>query len=96
MKVSELEEGMLLRFKEPRIYKFLRDSGNNFWFDCGTFDPRQTLRHVKTGRPLMIYRGQEKREDPSHYGGYFNIRKVCVEGREAWMWPDVWRHVEAV
>ena len=30
MKVNELKEGMLLRFKEPRVYKYLRDSGDDF------------------------------------------------------------------
>jgi hypothetical protein len=96
MKVSELKTGMLLRFKEPRIYKFLRDSGDDHWLDCGALDPRMTLKWVHTGQPLMIYLGQEQMEAPSHYGGYFNIRKVCVEGREAWMWPDAWRYVEAI
>ena len=96
MKISELKEGMLLRFKEPRVYKFLRDSGDDFWLDCGALDPRRTLKFVKTGQPLMIYLGREKMEEPSHYGSYYNVRKVCVEGREAWMWPDAWRYVEAV
>ncbi len=96
VKVSELKEGMLLRFKEPRIYKYLRDTGDSFWLDCGALDPRMTLKWVQTGQPLMIYLGQEKMEIPSNYGGYFNVRKVSVEGREAWMWPDAWRYVEAV
>lgn len=96
MKVSELKEGMLLRFKEPRIYKFLRDSGDDHWLDCGAMDPRMTLKWVQTGQPLMIYLGQEKIEAPSHYGGYVNVRKVSVEGRKAWMWPDAWRYVEAI
>ena len=96
MKVNELKEGMLLRFKEPRVYKYLRDSGDGFWLDCGKLDINQTLRFVETGRPLMIYLGQEKMKDPSHYGSYYNVRKVCVDGREAWMWPDAWRYVEAL
>ena len=94
MKVSELKEGMLLRFKEPRVYKFLRDSGDDFWLDCGALDPRRTLKFVKMGRPLMIYLGQEKIKDPSYYGGYFNVRKVSIDGKVAWMWPDAWLHVE--
>jgi hypothetical protein len=96
MKVSELKEGMLLRFKEPRVYKFLRDSGDDFWLDCGARDPRRTLKFVKTGQPLMIYLGQEKMKDPSYYGGYFSVRKVSIDGKVAWMWPDAWRYVEAV
>jgi len=96
MKVSELKEGMLLRFKEPRIYKFLQDRDNSFWFDCGALDPRMTLKWVQRGQPLMIYLGQEKMKDRSHYGGYFNVRKVSVEGRTAWMFPDTWKYVESV
>ena len=95
MKVSELKEGMLLRFKEPRHYKFLRDSGNDHWLDCGKLDQTKTIRGgIKIGRPLMIYLGQEKMEAPSHYGPFNKVRKVSVEGRVAWMWPDTWRFVE--
>ena len=96
MKVSELKEGMLLRFKEPRAYKYTRDSGGAHWLDCGNFDPRTTLKYMTVGQPLMIYLGQRKMEDPSYYGGYFNVREVSIEGKVAWMWPDAWRHVEAV
>ncbi len=96
MKVSELKEGMLLRFKEPRIYKFLRDSADNHWLDCGIWDSRMTLKWVQTGQPLMIYVGQEKMGAPSHYGGFWNVRKVSVDGRVAWMFPDAWRYVEPV
>jgi hypothetical protein len=96
MKVSELKEGMLLRFKEPRVYKFLRDSGDDCWLDCGALDPKVTLKWVQTGQPLMIYLGQRKMEDPSYYGGFFNVREVSIEGRIAWMFPDSWRHVEAI
>ena len=96
MKVSELKEGMLLRFKEPRIYKYLRDFGDDYWLDCGRLNPRQTLKWVRTGQPLMIYLGQKKRAGPSYYGGFFNVREVSVDGRVAWMWPDAWRYVEAV
>jgi len=97
MKVSELKEGMLLRFKEPRAYKFLRDSGDDYWFDCGVLDETMISNQgLSRGRPLMIYMGQENMESPSYFGGFFNVRKVCVEGRQAWMWPDAWRYVEAV
>ena len=96
LKVSELKEGMLLRFKEPRIYKFLRDSGDDHWLDCGVWDSRMTLKWVQTGQPLMIYMGQEKMNAPSHYGGFWNVRKVSVGGRVAWMFPDAWRYVEAL
>ena len=96
MKVSELKPGMLLRFKEPRVYKFLRDSGDDYWLDCGAFDPKVTLKWTKTGQPLMIYLGQRKMKDPSYYGGYFNVREVSIDGKVAWMWPDAWRYVEAV
>lgn len=95
MKVSELKEGMLLRFKEPRLYKFLRDSGDDHWLSCGKMDPRQTIKWMTHGQPLMIYLGQEKMEDPSYYGGYRKVRKVSVDGRVAWMFPDSWRYVEA-
>jgi len=95
MKVSELKEGMLLRFKEPRLYRFLRDSGEDHWFDCGLFD--QSMRVQGTiGRPLMIYLGQEKMDAPSHYGGFWNVRKVSVEGRVGWVFPDAWKSMEAV
>ena len=96
MKVSELKPGMLLRFKEPRVYKFLRDSNEDYWLDCGAMDPRRTLKWVHKGQPLMIYLGQRKMEDPSYYGGYFNVREVSIDGKVAWMWPDAWRYVEAV
>jgi len=87
---------MLLRFRVPRVYKYLRDSGSDFWLDSGAHKVLRTLKFAETGRPLMIYLGQEKMKSPSHYGRYYNIRKVCVDGREAWMWPDVWQHVEIV
>jgi len=96
MKVSELKPGMLLRFKEPRVYKFLRDSGDECWLDFAPHNTTQTIKYGKTGRPLMIYLGQRKMEDPSYYGGYFNVREVSIDGKVAWMWPDAWRHVEAV
>jgi len=96
VKVSELKPGMLLRFKEPRVYKFLRDSNEDYWLDCGAMDPRRTLKWVHKGQPLMIYLGQRKMEDPSYYGGYFNVREVSIDGKVAWMWPDAWRYVEAV
>ena len=32
MKVSELKEGMLLRFKEPRVYRFLYDDSGEATF----------------------------------------------------------------
>ena len=38
MKVNELKEGMLLRFKEERLYRFLYDESGGHWFDCGLFD----------------------------------------------------------
>jgi len=95
LKVSELKEGMLLRFKEPRLYKYLRDGKTNFWLDCGQFDMRMRVRGA-IGRPLMIYLGQERVGAPSQYGGYCNIRKVALEGRIAWMFPDAWRSVEAI
>ena len=94
MKVSELTEGMLLRFKEPRVYKYLRDSGDDFWLDCGALDPKITLKWVDIGQPLMIYLGQEQMEVPSHYGTFNKVRKVSIEGRVAWMWPDTWRFME--
>ena len=96
MKVSELKPGMLLRFKEPRVYKFLRDSNEDYWLDCGKLDPKVTLKWVQTGQPLMIYLGQRKMEDPSYYGGFFKVREVSIDGQVAWMWPDAWRYVEAV
>ena len=95
VKVAELKEGMLLRFKEPRIYKFLRDSGVGFWMDCGSWDPRFP-RLGTPGRPLMVYLGQERMKHPSIYGGYYNVRKVSIEGRVAMVFPDTWRHVEEV
>tara|TARA_Y100001970_G_C13752798_1_gene611824 strand:- start:25 stop:315 length:291 start_codon:yes stop_codon:yes gene_type:complete len=96
MKVSELKPGMLLRFKEPRIYKYLRDSGDDHWLDISVPHKNQTLKWVQLGQPLMIYLGQKKMTDPSYYGGFFNVREVSIEGTVCWMWPDAWRHVEAV
>jgi hypothetical protein len=95
MKVSELKEGMLLRFKEPRLYKFMYDSAGGHWFDCGPFD-EQTRVQGTIGQPLMVYLGQEKMKAPSHYGGFWNVRKVSVEGRVAWVFPDAWKSMEAV
>ena len=95
MKVSELKEGMLLRFKEPRLYRYLRDDDTNFWLDCGQFDPRMKVRGT-VGRPLLIYVGQEKVPASTQYGGYYNVRKVSVEGRVGWVFPDAWKSMEAV
>ena len=96
MKVSELKEGMLLRFKKPRLYRFLYDEAGGHWFDCGQFDTRMRIQNGKVGQPLMIYLGQEKVKAASHYGGFVNIRKVSVEGRVAWVFPDAWKSMEAV
>lgn len=96
MKVSELKEGMLIRFKEPRVYKFLRDSNSNCWLDSSNAHAEQTLKWANFGQPLMIYLGQKKMADPSHYGGYFHVREVAVDGKICWMWPDAWRFVEAL
>ena len=97
MKVSELKEGMLLRFKVDRIYKYLQDRGpGSLWFDFGKFDKTKTIRYFKTGRPLMVYLGQEGLSSPSYYGDFTNVRKVYVEGRVAWIQPENWKYVEAV
>ena len=96
MKVSELKPGMLLRFKEPRIYKYLRDSGEDCWMDVGHTNPKTEMPYGEFGQPLMIYLGQKKMDDPSHYGEYSNVREVSVDGRKAWMWPDAWKYVEPV
>jgi len=96
VKVSELKPGMLLRFKEPRIYKYLRDSGDDYWMDVGHTNPKVAMPHGEFGQPLMIYLGQTKMDAPSHYGGFVNVREVSVDGRKAWMWPDAWKYVEVV
>ena len=96
MKVSELKPGMLLRFKEPRIYKYLRDSGDDFWLDVGHANPKTRMPYAEFGQPLMIYLGQKKMDERSHHGEYIKVREVSVDGRKAWMWPDAWKYVEAV
>lgn len=97
MKVSELKEGMLLRFKECRNYKFLHDSGDNHWLECGKMDMTQTIRGgLWLGQPLIIYLGQEEMPNFSHYGSFHKVRKVLVQGRIAMMWPENWKYVEAL
>ena len=95
MKVSELKEGMLLRFKEARLYRFLYDEAGGHWFDCGQFDERMRVQGT-IGQPLMVYLGQEKVSSSTHYGGFYNVRKVSVEGRLAWVFPDAWKSIETV
>ena len=90
MKVSELEVGMLLKFKKPYTYSFLRDSGSDYWLDLNL------TVHSPRAIPLMIYLGQKKMTDPSYYGGHFNIREVSIDGKVGWMWSENWRHVEPV
>ena len=90
MKVSELEVGMLLKFKKPYTYSFLRDSGSDYWLDLNL------TVHNPRAIPLMIYLGQKKMTDPSYYGGHFNIREVSIDGKVGWMWSENWRHVEPV
>ncbi len=88
---------MLLRFKEPRHYKFLRDSGDNHWFECGKMDMTRTIRGgLRLGQPLIIYLGQEEMPAFSHYGAFRKVRKISVEGKAAWMWPENWKHVEVL
>jgi|11_taG_2_1085331.scaffolds.fasta_scaffold154143_2 hypothetical protein len=96
MKVAELQKGMLLQFAETRPYKYLRDDrmDEGVWLDFGNNDPRRTLRFVQIGRPLMIYLGQESVPSATHYGGFLKVRKVSVEGREAMIFPEQWKHVE--
>ena len=96
MKVAELKPGMLLRFKEERIYKFLRDGEHLEWVDFSKVDPRKRLYNFKMGRPLMLYLGQECLQDQTYYGGFKNIRKVSVDGRIVAVFPDAWKDVEAV
>jgi len=96
MKVSELKAGMLLRFKEPRPYKFLRDSGDDHWLECGNMNPNTRVVDLEIGQPLIIYLGREKMPDPSHYGGFYHVRKISIEGRICWMWPEAWKHLEAL
>ena len=95
MKVSELKEGMLLRFKEARLYRFLYDEAGGHWFDCGQFDQQMRVQGT-IGQPLMVYLGQEKVSSSTHYGGFYNVRKVSVEGRVGWVFPDAWKSMEAV
>ena len=96
MKVADLQKGMLLRFCDRRVYKFLPDDriDDGVWLDFGNNDPRRTLRFVQIGRPLMIYLGQESVPSATHYGGFLKVRKVLVEGREAMIFPEQWKHVE--
>ena len=96
MKVKELKAGMLLRFKEERIYKFMHDSGELNWVDFGKIDPQQLLYGFKVGQPLMIYLGQEKYPPGTHYGGFKKVRKVSVDGQIAAVFPDAWKYVEAL
>ena len=97
MKVSELKEGMLLRFKKPRLYRFLYDEAGGHWFDCGQFDTRMRIQNGKVGQPLMVYLGQEKVKAASHYGGFMNIRKVPLRAEWRGYFPTpgkVWRRYE--
>jgi len=96
MKVSELKKGMLLKFTEPRYYKFLRDNGEDHWLECGKMDMTQTIRgDLKLGQPLMVYLGQE--DIPTAvYGHFRKVRKILIEGRTAWMWPENWKYMEPV
>jgi|15BtaG_2_1085339.scaffolds.fasta_scaffold23128_2 hypothetical protein len=95
MKVAELKKGMLLKFTQPRYYKFLQDRSSQ-WLDCGKMDMTQTMRGgVKIGQPLIVYLGQEGCSG-SLYGHYCKVRKVSIEGRIAWMWPENWKYVEPV
>tara|TARA_R110000824_G_scaffold85086_1_gene211730 strand:+ start:89 stop:385 length:297 start_codon:yes stop_codon:yes gene_type:complete len=95
MKVSELKKGMLLKFTEPRYYKFLRDNGDDHWLECGKMDMTQTIRGgLRLGRPLMIYLGQQEMPDFSHYGRFHRVRKISVDGKTAMMWPENWKYVE--
>jgi|6_EtaG_2_1085325.scaffolds.fasta_scaffold84096_2 hypothetical protein len=96
MKVAELKAGMLLRFKEERIYKFLHDGKSLDWLDFSKVDPRKRLYNFKMGRPLMIYLGQEHYPSGTYYGSFKKIRKVSVEGRIAAVFPDAWKDVEAI
>jgi hypothetical protein len=95
MKVAELKKGMLLKFTQPRYYKFLRDvAGVGQWLDCGKLDMTQTMRGgLKIGQPLIVYLGQEEMSG-SDYKHYSKVRKVSVDGRIAWMWPENWKYVE--
>jgi hypothetical protein len=96
MKVSELKAGMLLRFKAPRYYKFLADGPRGHWFDCRKVNMTRTMRgDLKLGQPLIVYLGQEQLP-AGQYGNFRKARKISVEGRVAWMWPENWKHVEAV
>ena len=96
MKVGDLERGMLLRFAEPRPYKFLHDHGEHEWIDFGKYDPRATLKWVFIGQPLMVYLGEERLEGKSYYGGFKTIRKVSVDDKIAWVSPEQWKYVEPV
>ena len=97
MKVAELKEGMLLRFKHDRIYKFLRDEHEGvYWIDFAEVDPRQRLYDFKVGRPLMIYLGQEVLNRSTYYGTFKKVRKVSVEGKIVAILPEGWKHVEPV
>lgn len=94
MKVSELKVGMLLKFKKPIGFKFLRDHKDFYWLDPL---PQSTV----VQDPLMIYLGQKEIPEKTHYGmpapqrdGYKNVREVSVNGMVAWVWPDHWRLLE--
>ena len=93
MKVSELKPGMLLRFKEPRIYKFLRDSGDDHWLDISAPHKNQTLKWVQLGQPLMIYLGQNPvtMEATSMYGKSLLKEQYAGCGR---MLGSMWRQYE--
>jgi len=96
MKVAELKKGMLLRFKEHRIYKFLEDSPQLCWLDFSEVNPRQRLYNFRTGRPLMIYLGQETLPEGTFYGSFKTVRKVSVHGKVVAIFPEAWKYVEGV
>lgn len=97
MKVAELKKGMLLKFKHPEAYSFLRDEGDFEWLTV-VGDIKQTLRQHRglLGQPLMIYLGSEDHDNPTHYGQFRKTRMVSINGRTVGIFPENWKRIEKV
>lgn len=95
VKVADLKPGMLLRFNEPMVIKFIRDHKDYYWMDLRYTEDLQYTEDPLLN-PVILYIGKREILGKTYYGSYSNVREVMVNGRILWVMPGSWKCLETI
>ena len=95
MKISDLKEGMLLRFTETKTYRYTTDVYKNTDIMWLYINHASTEQQIKS-RPLMIYLGQKKLLSTSIGCEWRIVQTIAIDGKVACIDPEMWRYIEPV